>query len=104
MLGHPWARGVGACLALAMVPLLGSCTRPQAIDEGGSLAATVESGGSTKPPTAEPEDRNPSAGEARGRVLLDEGFDGNTLDASIWNTCHWWQKGGCTIGSNEELE
>lgn len=37
-------------------------------------------------------------------LLLDEGFDGTTLDTSIWNTCHWWDDGGCTIASNDELE
>ena len=44
-----------------------------------------------------------SAASAEG-VLLDEGFDGNRLDSSLWNTCHWWQKEGCTIASNNELE
>ena len=38
------------------------------------------------------------------RVVLDENFDGGTLDSSRWNTCHWWDDGGCTIASNNELE
>ena len=38
------------------------------------------------------------------RVVLDENFDGGTLDESRWNTCHWWDDGGCTIASNNELE
>jgi beta-glucanase (GH16 family) len=38
------------------------------------------------------------------RVVLDENFDGGTLDAERWNTCHWWDDGGCTIASNDELE
>ncbi len=38
------------------------------------------------------------------RVVLDENFDSGTLDASRWNTCHWWNKEGCTIASNNELE
>ena len=38
------------------------------------------------------------------RVVLDENFDGGTLDESRWNTCHWWDDGGCTIASNDELE
>ncbi len=37
------------------------------------------------------------------RVVLDENFDGG-LDSSRWNTCHWWDKEGCTIASNNELE
>jgi len=48
-------------------------------------------------PTAAP---TPSS----GRVVLDENFDGGTLDAGRWNTCHWWDDGGCTIASNNELE
>ena len=39
-----------------------------------------------------------------GRVVLDENFDGSSLDRSRWNTCHWWDKEGCTIASNNELE
>lgn len=36
--------------------------------------------------------------------VLDEDFDGESLDTELWNTCHWWDDGGCTISSNEELE
>lgn len=46
-------------------------------------------------------DGRPSSG---GLVLLHEGFDGNRLDATRWNTCHWWQAVGCTIATNGELE
>jgi beta-glucanase (GH16 family) len=35
------------------------------------------------------------------RHALDEGFEGNSLDASVWNTCYWWE---CTIESNDELQ
>lgn len=74
---------LGACLAVAVIPFLGPSARhPAFADDPGSLAA----------------------GYPESRVLLDERFDGNTLDASIWNTCHWWQDEGCTIGSNQELE
>jgi beta-glucanase (GH16 family) len=38
------------------------------------------------------------------RVLFEESFDGSQLDRSIWNTCHWWDDGGCTIDSNNEME
>jgi beta-glucanase (GH16 family) len=37
-------------------------------------------------------------------VLLDESFDGDSLDTRVWNTCHWWGDEGCTIASNDELE
>ena len=42
--------------------------------------------------------------ETTGTVVLDESFDGDTLNTSIWNTCHWWADHGCTIASNDELE
>lgn len=38
------------------------------------------------------------------RPILDEQFDGTTLDTERWNTCHWWDDGGCTIESNHELQ
>lgn len=37
-------------------------------------------------------------------LILDEEFHGSVLDTSVWNTCHWWNDGGCTIASNAELE
>ena len=40
----------------------------------------------------------------KGKMLLDEDFDGHSLDRTRWNTCHWWGKKGCTIASNDELE
>jgi beta-glucanase (GH16 family) len=36
--------------------------------------------------------------------IFHEDFDSGTLDRSVWNTCHWWDDGGCTIESNDELE
>ncbi len=46
----------------------------------------------------------PTTTSGASRVVLDENFDGGTLDGSRWNTCHWWDKEGCTIASNNELE
>ncbi len=40
----------------------------------------------------------------RGRLLFEERFDGDRLDATRWNTCHWWGPDGCTIASNNELQ
>ena len=37
-------------------------------------------------------------------LILDEEFNGTSLNPDIWNTCHWWDDGGCTIASNNELE
>ena len=36
--------------------------------------------------------------------IFHEDFDAGTLDRAVWNTCHWWDDGGCTIASNDELE
>lgn len=45
----------------------------------------------------------PQAGSA-SRVILDEQFIDAELDTTVWNTCHWWDKRGCTIATNHELE
>lgn len=37
-------------------------------------------------------------------LILDEEFEGTTLDSDVWNTCHWWDDGGCTIATNDELQ
>ncbi|HEX5905844.1 MAG TPA: glycoside hydrolase family 16 protein [Propionibacteriaceae bacterium] len=42
--------------------------------------------------------------ETATTVVLDESFDGDALDTTVWNTCHWWADQGCTISSNDELE
>src|SRR5688572_26979413 len=42
--------------------------------------------------------------DAEWRPILDERFDGTTLDTELWNTCHWWAEDGCTIQSNHELQ
>lgn len=58
-----------------------------------AIGCTVER---TPPPVAVP--------AANGTVLFEERFDGPGLDTAVWNTCHWWDDGGCTIASNHELE
>jgi beta-glucanase (GH16 family) len=40
----------------------------------------------------------------RGETLFEDDFDGERLDPARWNTCHWWDDGGCTIESNDELQ
>lgn len=37
-------------------------------------------------------------------VRFEDDFEGDALDGDAWNTCHWWDDGGCTISSNDELE
>lgn len=46
----------------------------------------------------------PAPAPAAQRVVLDEDFEGSSLDRDVWNTCHWWDDDGCTIASNDELE
>ena len=46
----------------------------------------------------------PRPDEPSGPRTLDDDFDGAVLNTPLWNTCHWWNDGGCTIESNDELE
>lgn len=39
-----------------------------------------------------------------GGPLFEDDFDAQSLDEAKWNTCHWWNDGGCTIASNDELQ
>lgn len=43
-------------------------------------------------------------GPSKGRLLLDESFDGDRLDQNRWNPCYHWSWIGCTNLSNDELE
>ena len=47
---------------------------------------------------------SPTTSSDATTVVLDESFDGTSLDTTVWNTCHWWNDNGCTISSNDELE
>jgi beta-glucanase (GH16 family) len=115
---------LSAIIAVGLLSQLVTSTRllsldqefpPLAADIGlphaGSTAAVVEE----RPPAHDPpQGKKPSQGKDaaptkpetafKGKLLLDEGFDGHSLDSSRWNTCHWWGQGGCTIASNDELE
>lgn len=42
--------------------------------------------------------------DASSHLLLDASFDDGRLDPSVFNTCHWWGRDGCTIATNDELE
>jgi beta-glucanase (GH16 family) len=37
-------------------------------------------------------------------LLFADEFDAPELDAGKWVTCYWWDAGGCTIGTNHELQ
>lgn len=47
---------------------------------------------------------SPAGGEGTPTVSFTDDFEGSELDAANWNTCHWWNDGGCTIASSDELE
>lgn len=82
-------RALGLLGALLVVALgIGGCTVPSSDETDGVGTAGAASAGVE--PTA--------------RLLLDDSFDGTTLDRSRWNTCHWWDPERCTIASNNELE
>ncbi len=51
-------------------------------------------------------ERNRAVAEApaKGRLLLDENFNGTSLDTSRWSPCYWWSSDGCTNAGNNELE
>lgn len=132
MFERPWVTGLGLLVAVAMVFPLGSSMRIEHPDSfftpmaaaspfpGTKPAEAVKPATPSEPGTrrertapaepsalvepssaAAPEEPSPSAG---GRLLLDEGFNSGQLDPVFWNTCHWWDDGGCTISSNHELE
>lgn len=76
-------------------------------------AAQSDPAAESAPPTAPTPGATPSMGPGlrprgvatdRQLLILDENFHGAALDTEIWNTCHWWDDGGCTIASNDELE
>jgi beta-glucanase (GH16 family) len=46
----------------------------------------------------------PDRGSGPWTLVVDERFDGPRLDRSLWRTCHWWARRGCTIAGNHELE
>lgn len=108
MFNRHWATVLGTFLVLALVPLLGSSSRPQTVDKDWGMLNSVAGPDNSPAPqgtTRKAPTNTPKAGAtADERILLDEGFDGPGLDPAIWNTCHWWQNAGCTIGSNQELE
>ena len=51
-------------------------------------------------------DAAPAHRDASARMLLDDEFDGSTLNRALWFTCYTWVNPGqrCTNGGNLELE
>ncbi|MEX0170443.1 glycoside hydrolase family 16 protein [Streptomyces sp. LMG1-1-1.1] len=84
------SRGRPAALTLATALLaLTACGGPAGGDEPPPPPTTAVSGPATPGPW---------------RVVLDDEFDGSTLDSALWATCYDWNKDGCTISSNDESE
>lgn len=115
MFSSLWQTGICLTLAITLVFSLVASTRIQSLDADFAPLALSTA------PTVTNEDPRPSkrlepagpsqqgetarsANPSESTILLDERFDGNALDTSIWNRCHWWDKGGCTIATNNELE
>lgn len=111
-----WRRTVtvGAALVALTVAVVSACaldvrleldrgvSRPSGPPPPGDASSSGEVG-----PSAGPADHVPAvdtADAAAVPLVLDEDFGGPGLDTSVWNTCHWWDDGGCTIASNDELE
>ncbi len=38
------------------------------------------------------------------QLIFSDDFNGTALNTQKWQTCYWWDKGGCTIITNNELE
>lgn len=64
------------------------------------VGAIVAAGAFVAPSRADP---RPLTAGSWDLVFADE-FSGGELDEQRWATCYWWDDGGCTIASNEELE
>ncbi len=43
-------------------------------------------------------------GDGGAVTVFEDDFNGSSLNASLWNTCHWWDDEGCTIESNDEMQ
>ncbi|WP_313811090.1 glycoside hydrolase family 16 protein [Glutamicibacter sp.] len=106
---------VGATLSLFMLFFFGSSVRAEEQHDlsanVSSFSAPAERQNSTSDSSTDEKnvkkadpDQLAVSEASEGKVLLDEKFDGSSLDTSVWNYCHWWNDKGCTIASNNELE
>src|SRR3954471_11795404 len=85
-------RTVGAVVLATLAALGMAAAATSSSSSTAPLVATQELSGAPRP-------HSPGA-----RLLLDEEFDGTSLNLARWGRCHWWAQGGCTIASNHELE
>ena len=105
MRSRTWVLAAQCCFIFILVFSLASSTGQLILGhgEGSSLAGKKSTTTQVQSTDGRKGETHPGADPKKG-ILLDEEFDGNKLGAFTWNTCHWWQDGGCTIASNNELE
>lgn len=105
MSSRTWTTVLGACVAISLTALIGTSGRQRVVEPvWGSTPVSVDSRDASVPPPPHPAIKSQGLAASATRVLLDEDFDGDALDTSTWNTCHWWHDNGCTISTNRELE
>lgn len=100
-----WVLVARCCLIFIFVFALASTTGQIMLGQGEGSALAGKTASTTQLQSMQglKGEIHPGADPTKG-ILLDDEFDGNSLGASTWNTCHWWQDQGCTISSNNELE
>ena len=97
---HQKSRSIGRALSAVIVAVMAtSC----AVDAGPGDELVVPTR-LPAPLLAEDVFLAQGPGDDDAPLLLDEEFDGTGLNTDIWNFCHWWDDGGCTIATNNELE
>jgi beta-glucanase (GH16 family) len=87
---------IAACQAQQTIPSvmdMSATSTPQ--------ATVVPSASPTVTPTPLP---TPDGQSGAWTLIFQDEFDGNALDTNKWYPCYWWDKQGCTIVSNNELE
>lgn len=92
-----WWASIG--VAVLTVAVVSSCSVDIYLGSG-----RVDADESTAPAPTDGTIRPQRVANNGERLILNEEFAGTDLDAGVWNTCHWWDEGGCTIATNDELE
>lgn len=100
-----WLTLAGATTAVVAMTIASSCTFDVHLNIDGVVPEA------TTPPRSDGDAPRALAADAPDApvapvapIVLDEDFGGTSLNSDVWNTCHWWDDGGCTIASNDELE
>lgn len=97
---HRRFRSLGRAIsAVVVVAMASSCALDSDPDDQRVFPTRLPA-----PLLAEDVFRAQGVGTTGAPQILDEDFSGTSLNLDVWNTCHWWDDGGCTIATNEELE